>query len=137
MRRVAAIVGAFCVAVGVGGCALGSSTASSGSFTGVKGTVAVTLNALSNDSSSNDSKDLCANVLDARIVKQLGGTSSCQTAITAQLKTIDDFSLAVKSISLSGKTATARVQVEVAGKKQIQSVLLHHDAAGWRVNSVL
>jgi len=80
---------------------------------------------------------MCTNVLDARLVKALGGTSTCETDITAQLKTIDDFSLTVKTITLSGTTATASVQTVDAGKKTLQSVRLHHDAAGWRVDSLL
>ena len=137
MRRAALIVASLCVAVAIGGCSLGSSSASSGTFTGVQGDVAVALNTFSNDASSTNSKDMCANVLDARLVKKLGGTNACQTTITAQLKTTDDFSLAVKAVTLSGKTATASVQTVVAGKKKIQSVLLHQDAAGWRVDSLL
>jgi len=103
----------------------------------VQGTIAVVLNTFSNDASSDNAKDMCANVLDARLVKALGGASECQTVITAQLKTTDDFSLAVKAIKLSGKTAIASVQVLVAGKKTIQSVRLHQDPSGWRVDSLL
>jgi len=80
---------------------------------------------------------MCTNVLDGRLVKALGGTSTCETDITAQLKTIDDFSLTVKTITLSGNKATASVQTIEAGKKKLQSVVLHKDAAGWRVDSVL
>ena len=137
MRRVALIVASLCVAVAIGGCSLGGSTTNSAGFTGAQGEVAAALNTFSSDASSNNSKDMCTNVLDARLVKQLGGTAACQTIITAQLKTTDDFSLAVKAVTLSGKTATASVQTVVAGKKKLQSLRLHQDAAGWRVDSLL
>ena len=41
------------------------------------------------------------------------------------------------TVELSGKTATASIQTVDAGKKKLQSVLLHHDAGGWRIDSVL
>jgi hypothetical protein len=137
MRRVALILASLCVAVAIGGCSLGGSSTNSAGFTGARGEVAVALNTFSSDASSNNSKDMCANVLDARLVKKLGGAAACQTIITAQLKTTDDFSLSVKAITLSGKSATASVQTVVAGKKKIQSVRLYQDAGGWRVDSLV
>ena len=122
----------------VGGCSLtGSTSASSGSFTGVQGQVAVTLNTLSSDASGSNATDICKNVFDAAIVKRLGSTSGCTSAVTHQLKSTGDFTLTVKTIVVTGSKATATVQTVVNGTKVIQTVQLLQQSGSWRLASVL
>ena len=122
----------------IGGCSLtGSTSASSGSFTGVQGQVAVTLNLLSSDASGSNEADICKSVLDAAVVKRLGNLAGCTSALTHQLKTIGDFTLTIKTILVNGSKATATVQTVNNGKKVIQRVLLRQQSGGWRLESVL
>jgi hypothetical protein len=138
MRRGAVILSALFLSVAVGGCSLtGSTSASSGSFTGVQGQVAVALNLLSSDASGANAADICKNVFDAAIVKRLGNTAGCTTAVTAQLKTIGDFTLTVKTIIVTGSKATATVQTEDNGTKVIKTVVLRQQSGNWRLASVL
>ena len=138
MRRGAAILSALFLSVAVGGCSLtGSTSASSGSFTGVQGQVAVALNLLSSDASGANAADICKNVFDAAIVKKLGNTAGCTTAVTAQLKTIGDFTLTIKTIIVTGSKATATVQTEDNGTKVIKTVVLNKQSGNWRLASVL
>ena len=122
----------------VGGCSLtGQTSASTGSFTGVQGQVAVALNLLASDSSGANAADICKNVFDAAIVKKLGNQTQCTTAVTAQLKTVGDFTLTIKTIIVKGSKATATVQTEDNGTKVIKTVLLRQQSGSWRLASVL
>ena len=122
----------------VGGCSLtGQTSASTGSFTGAQGQVAVALNLLASDSSGANAADICKNVFDAAIVKRLGNQTQCTTDVTAQLKTVGDFTLTIKTIIVKGSKATATVQTEDNGTKVIKTVLLHQQSGSWRLASVL
>ena len=132
------ILGGLCVALAVSGCSVGgSTTASNSGFTGVKAAVATTLNTFANDASSNNGKDMCASVFDQALLAKISKAGNCQTIITNQLKTIDDFTLKIESIAINGTTAAARVQTVRNRVKVLSTVTLHHDPAGWRLDSAL
>jgi hypothetical protein len=134
--RPALIPAALVLALAVGGCSLGgSSSASNGGFTGVKGNIAVTLNNFSSDGSSNNATDICQNVLATAALARIARAGNCKTIITNQLKTVDDFTLAIENIVVTGASAVANVQTKHDGKKVIASVTLRHEKAGWRVES--
>jgi len=139
-----------CVAVALGGCSLTpSNSASSTGFSGQKALIASTLNLLASDASGSNGADICKNVLIGSLQSTLNKTGGCSTVIDNQLKTIDDFTLTVESITLAGSTgagkstvppvgstASARVKTEVNGKKVISTVSLTHTKAGWRIASI-
>ena len=138
MRRGALILSALFLSVAVGGCSLtGQTSASTGSFTGTQGQVAVALNLLASDASGANAKDICTNVFDTAVVKKLGNTVKCTSAVTAQLKTIGDFTLTIKTIIVTGSKATATVQTEDNGTKVIKTVQLRQQSGNWRLASVL
>jgi hypothetical protein len=133
----AAILGGACLAVALGGCSLTptSSTNASG-FTGAKALIAAKLNLLASDGSSSNGSDICKNVLAPARRSKLNSIGSCATIIDNQLKTIDDFTLTIKTISVAGKSATAHVQTSLNGTKVISVVSLAKSSAGWRVSSL-
>jgi len=123
----------------LGGCSLagGSTTASSAGFTGTKALVASTLNLLASDASStSNGADICSHVLSTQLQSRLNKIGTCATIIDNQLKTIDDTTLAIESISLSGSNATAKVRTVNAGNKVISTVTLHNETAGWRITGL-
>jgi hypothetical protein len=144
MRSRLVIVAGACVAVALGGCSLTpTSSGSSGGFTGTSADVATTLNTLSSDGSSANGADICAKVLSAALVKSLNRVAAatkkgdtCATVIDNQLKTVDDFTLSIKTIVIKGSTATARVQTAYLGKKVVSGVGLVDEPAGWRIASI-
>jgi copper chaperone CopZ len=75
-------------------------------------------------------------VLSSSLRAVLGKAGGCATDINNQLKTIDNFTLTVETIKVSGSTATASVQTTDDGKKVISKVTLAHQKAGWRVASI-
>jgi len=75
-------------------------------------------------------------VLSAQLQSRLNKIGKCSTIIDNQLKTIDDTTLTIKSISVSGSNATASVQTVSYGKKVISTVTLHNETAGWRITAL-
>ena len=132
--RPALIPAALVLAVAVGGCSVGGTrSANTGSFTGVKGNVAATINKFSTDSSSNNATDICTNVLAQAALTRIRRTGNCKTIITNQLKTVGDFTLTIKSIHVNGANALAQVQSTRAGKKVTTPMQLVREAGGWRI----
>jgi len=134
----ALILASACLAVTLGGCSLAPSSSSSNTagYTGTKALVASTLNLLASDSNSTNGLDICEHVLGSALRAALNRSGSCQTDVNNQIKTIDNFTLTIESIKVSGKTATARVQTEVNGQKTISTVSLADQKAGWRISSI-
>ena len=137
MSRRALIAGSLCLAVLLGGCSLGKKTASTGSFTGTKANIAVTLNALASDSKSGDETGICTSVLDSAVVARLRRVGTCTQIIKDQLKTVDNFTLTIKSIAVTGARATARVQTKHNGQLKTQTVVLRREQGGWRIDSLI
>jgi hypothetical protein len=120
----------------LGGCSLTpSSTASSGGFTGQAARVATVLNTLASDSSSGNGADICKTVLDSQLRATLNKLGNCATLIDDQLKTVDDFTLTVKKVSVKGSTATAAVQTVRYRLKVTQNVTLKLESGAWRLAS--
>jgi hypothetical protein len=126
-----------CLAVALGGCSLTpTSSKNTSGFTGAKALIAAKVNLLASDASSNNGTDLCKNVLAPAVRSDLNSIGNCATIIENQLKTIDDFTVTVKTISVNGDNATARVQSSLNGTKVISPVSLRKASKGWRITSV-
>jgi hypothetical protein len=74
-------------------------------------------------------------VLGTALVAALNKKGGCSTDLNNQLKTVDDYTLTIKSIALAGSTATARVQTVDNGTKVIQTVSLAKQKGVWRITS--
>ena len=75
-------------------------------------------------------------MLSSALQSSLNHLGKCSTIIDNQLKTIDDTTLTIKSITVSGANATARVQTVSYGKKVISTLTLHNATAGWRITGL-
>jgi hypothetical protein len=125
------------VAVALGGCSLApSKTSNTGGYSGAKGLIAAKINLLSSDASSANGSDICKNVLAPNVRSRLNRIGSCATIIDNQLKTADDFTLTIKSITVNASSATARVQNVVKGKKVISTVHLVKQSRRWGISGV-
>ena len=93
------------------------------------------LDAFANDSSSNKASDLCTKVLAQAVVARLAKVGGCKTVITNQLKTVTDFGMTIKSITVTGSKATAVVQTVKNRVKTLNTVTLDREAGAWRLAS--
>ena len=74
-------------------------------------------------------------MLDSKLVATLNKLGTCSTLIDNQLKTVDDFTLTVKKVTVTGSTATANVQTVRYRVKVIQTVALKLESGAWRLAS--
>jgi Putative lumazine-binding len=75
-------------------------------------------------------------VLASALKATLNRSGTCSTKLDNQIKTVDDYTLTIKSIKLAGSVATARVQTKRNGSNLVQTVTLAREKAGWRITSV-
>jgi hypothetical protein len=135
--RSGAIVGGVCLAVALGGCSLTpTKTSGTAGFTGAKADIATALNLLASDASSSNGADICKSVLANAVRSELNKLGTCATIIDNQLKTTDDSTLTVKSITINGANASAQVETVHDRNKVISTVKLARQNGLWRIASI-
>ena len=90
---------------------------------------------MASDASSGNGADICKTVLDSSLRATLNKLGSCATIVDNQLKTADDFTLTVKTVKVTGSTATANVQTVRYRVKVTQTVSLKRESGTWRLAS--
>lgn len=135
-RRTIAALCAPLLATGVAAC--GTTTTSTSSFHGEQQLVAKVVARLQSHATGAEPSKICGEDLAAARVAQLNRSpGGCKHAIESQLKQIDNFETTVESVTIVGKTATARVKATYAGKQAIQTMSFVKEAGGWRASGVL
>src|SRR3954470_4440468 len=119
------------------GCGAASSSDSAKDFTGDKKAVAQTLDDFSKAARDNDEKEICTSLLARSLVRRLDATGPrCTGAISDQLDAAGDDKLDVKTIVVSGRTATATVVSKVDGDDRRQTLQLVSEDGRWRLSGV-
>ena len=121
------------IAVGLTAC---GSTVSTSSFKGEAHVVAQTISNLQADATAAEQKKICANDLARSVVSRLGGTKGCETAIKSQLAEVDSLELNVKSIAVTGATATANATSTYEGKTRPSKLSLLKEGGKWKVSGL-
>jgi len=115
--------------------ACGTTTSTAG-FKGTEHDVAQTVANLQSHITSGEQKKICGEDLAAPVVKRLGGKAACEATIKDQLAEIDNTELEVKSVKVSGSTATAQVKSVEGGKKRVSTVTLAEEGGKWKIVSI-
>jgi len=120
--------------------ACGQATVGTGSLQGDAKSVAQTISDLQKDAQSRDQTKVCKNDLASTVVAKLAATSgSCPSALSGQLKEIDNFDLSLASgtaVQVNGATATARVKSTSAGKTRYDTLTLVKEGNRWKVSGL-
>jgi hypothetical protein len=107
---------------------------SAGDFQGDKKAVAQVIDDLSNAGSDKDAKEICTTIFAPEVAEKLKqGNRDCQDVVEEQLKDANSFGVDVKSVEVSGDTATARVESKYNGKDELRTVRLRKDGQAWRL----
>jgi copper chaperone CopZ len=133
MRRALAVACLPVLAVALTAC---GTTASTAGFKGEQHDVAQTIADLQNDATAAEQKKICADDLAAALVKRLGGSKGCETAIKNQLTEVDNLETSVESVAVAGKTATAQVKSIREGKRVTSAVALVKEAGRWKISGI-
>jgi hypothetical protein len=122
---------AMALAAALTGC---GETASTSAFTGESHNVAQTIVDFQSDVAAREQKKLCQKDLATSVTVRLTrAAGSCQAALKNQLLQIDATGLTIKSISIKGKSATARVQSTYSGKRVVRTLTLVREGSRWKI----
>ena len=133
-RQAIAVLCAPVLAAGVAAC---GDTVSTSAFKGEQQKVAQTVANLQSDATALEAKKICSEDLSKARVAQLNAApGGCKKAIEQQVKQIDNYDTTVEAVAIAGRTATAKVKSDYAGKKAIQTLTLVKEGGQWRVSGV-
>jgi hypothetical protein len=131
MRVTGALAAAGALAIGVSACGTAIST---GSYKGESKAVAQRISDFQTDVTASEEKKLCARDLARAVQARLQANGSgCVQALKNQLGAIQNFELTVKSIAVSGTSATARVSSTWSGKQRTSTMRFVKEGGAWRI----
>ena len=131
-RTLALLLAAAGLATGCGGA--GSNSASD--FSGVKKDVATTVDDLVSAAKKSDEAKICRDLLAPSLIETLRSASStsCDTAINDAIKDADTFDMTVKSVNVTGTTASAVVDSK---NKSANDTLKFEQVGGrWKISDL-
>jgi hypothetical protein len=110
MRRLA-VLASLAAVLGMAGCTTTKTASSSGKFSGAEADVAKVVDDLRTAGQRRDATKICTQLFARALVSKLDASgTSCNQEISKAIKDSDDFVLDVRDVTVSGSTATARVQ---------------------------
>jgi hypothetical protein len=117
------------------GCA--GSASSAGDFTGEEKRVAEVVEKLQSAGERGDAAEICDEVLanDLRDQIQEAG-SSCEQELEKAIKDADDFELDVQDVTISGSSATAKVNGRDQGEERVRDFEFVREGSNWRATSL-
>jgi hypothetical protein len=124
------------LALAIAGC--GQAPSSAGDFKGAKKDVADTIEQLQTAASGRKPEDICSDVLSRALVEKLKTAGhDCVDEMDKVTSDSDDFDLAVKAVTITGATATARVKARKGGKDNaITTYTLAREDGKWRLTDL-
>jgi hypothetical protein len=116
------------VAVLAAGCGASGSEDSAKKFSGEQKAVATTIEDLQDAGRKGDAEEICSRFLATELVNAIkaNGKRTCESTLDESLKDVDAFDLQVvdKGITISGKTATAKVKSDAGTGSRIDTLTL-------------
>jgi hypothetical protein len=122
-------------ALALGGCTAQPSSSSAGDFKGAEADVAKVVDDLQSAGQKGNADDICAKYLSKQLADSLkAGSSDCIDEMQKAIQDVNDFSLDVKDVTVSG--TTARAEIEQGDKSPSRATFeFAREGAGWRVTS--
>ena len=131
-RTLALLLAAAGLATGCG--ASGGTSASD--FSGAKKDVATAVDDLESAAKKSDEAKICTDLLAPSLITTLrsASKSSCNTAVDDAIKDADTFDMTVKSVTVTGDTATA--VVDSKHKSANDTFKLQKVGGRWKISSI-
>jgi outer membrane PBP1 activator LpoA protein len=134
VRYAPPVILALLAAALLAGCSGQTKSNSADDFQGDKKAVAQVVDDLSNAGSDKDAKEICTTIFAPEVAEKLNqGNRDCQDVVKEQLKDANAFGLDVKSVDVSGTTATASVESKYDGEDKLQTLRFRKDGQAWRL----
>jgi hypothetical protein len=122
-------------ALALGGCTAQPSS-SAGDFKGAEADVAGVVDDLQSAGKKGDAGDICSKYLSKELADSLkAGSSDCTDEMQEAIQDVNDFTLEVKDVTVSGTTARAQIE---QGDKDPSTATFEFARVGnaWRVTSL-
>ncbi len=114
--------------------ACGTSTVSTGNFSGEAKAVAQRISNFQSDATALNEQKLCQNDLATVVLVRLRAAGGkCESALKTQLGEVDVFELKVQSIAVTGAKASARVTSTWSGKTRPSTLQLVREGKTWKI----
>jgi hypothetical protein len=133
-------IASLAVAVGLAGC---GQTTTTNSFTGEQHAVAARISSFQKHVSEANEKKICEQDLASSLVgriheagKREAGGKGCTEVLKELLKDVEDLSLSIQSVTVSGRSASAKVKSVRFGKTHASTVTLVKEGEAWRISGV-
>jgi Putative lumazine-binding len=134
-RLLALLCVALSLAEGMAAC--GATGVSTSSFKGEAHAVAQAISDLQSDVTAGDQHKVCSGDLARAIVARLNAArGGCSEAIKHQLAEIDNPEVSVKTVQVSGTSASASVKSVFSGKSRLATLTLVKEGGRWRILSL-
>jgi hypothetical protein len=135
MRRSNALLTVPLLALALAGCATTQQSSNSKSFKGEEKKVADVIGDLRTAGQRRDAQKICSDVLSTKLVDQLkSGGTTCVDEMDKAINDADQYDLTVKDVTVTGDTATAKVQNGDDGPTA--TLEFAKERAGWRATSL-
>jgi hypothetical protein len=90
---------------------------------------------LQDAATEGDEERICRELLAKDLAERLGGTGQeCEPTVRDALENTDTTDLTVRAVTVSGTTATARVEAERGDADRVTTVGLVKEGARWRIS---
>ena len=110
---------------------------STGNLKGESKAVAQRIADFQTDVTGSEAKKLCNQDFARTVAERLRATgTSCTQALKSQLGAIDDYELTLETVSVTGKTATARVKSTWSGKTRMSTLKLVKEDGTWKISGL-
>ncbi len=114
--------------------ACGTSTVSTGNFSGEAKAVAQRISNFQSDATALNEQKLCQNDLASVVLARLRAAGGkCEPALKTQLGEVDVFELKVESIVVTGAKASALVKSTWSGKSVLSKLQLVKEGGAWKI----
>ncbi len=132
MRRI--LLATVLLALPLSACA-GAAPRASSKFKGEQANVAKVVDDLAAAGRKRDAKTICNDILSKQLVAELKSAGGdCQAEMKRAIEDASDYDLQVRSVSVTGNTATAQVRQGDAG--QVATFTFVKEAGGWRASAL-
>ena len=151
MRRLRPLIAIVPVVLGaslIGAGACGQAASSTGDFKGAKKDVAQAISDLDTAVKKSDASKICSDLITPALRNRLAGLArgvksgkeqrgnDCADQLKYSIRDADATDIKVRSITIKGKTATAKVETSVTkGANPVDTITLVN-ADGWRLNDL-
>jgi hypothetical protein len=134
MRRAKAAVTALLIALALSGCTAAQQS-SGKDFKGQEKAIADVVGDLRTAGQRKDAQKICSDVLSAELVERLkAGGSTCVDEMDKAIADADEYELTVTDVTVTGNTATAKVENGDDGPTATFEFAKERD--GWRATSL-